>query len=198
MLTTVEKIKILRGETGLAIIDCKKALEDAGGDLDQALTVLRAKSLEMAEKKLDKETGEGLIGSYVHTNGKIGVLVEVTCETDFVARTDDFKELVKNLTLQITASSPTWVSREDVPEDIIEEHRKIIAESDEIKAKPEQVQERIVAGKMDLFFRKNVLLEQSYVKDDSKTVSEYIKEKIAKLGENIKVIRFVRFEFNKG
>jgi len=194
----VEKIKILRGETGLAIIDCKKALENAGGDLDKALTVLRAKSLEMAEKKLDKETGEGLIGSYVHTNGKIGVLVEVTCETDFVARTDDFKELVKNLTLQITASSPTWVSKDDVPEDVIEEHRKIIAESDEIKAKPEQVQERIVTGKMDLFFRKNVLLEQSYVKDDSKTVSEYIKEKIAKLGENIKVIRFVRFEFNKG
>ncbi|MFA5646262.1 MAG: translation elongation factor Ts [Candidatus Ratteibacteria bacterium] len=198
MTTTVEKIKILRGETGLAIIDCKKALENAGGDLDKALTVLRAKSLEMAEKKLDKETGEGLIGSYVHTNGKIGVLVEVTCETDFVARTDDFKELVKNLTLQITASSPTWVSKDDVPEDVIEEHRKIIAESDEIKAKPEQVQERIVTGKMDLFFRKNVLLEQSYVKDDSKTVSEYIKEKIAKLGENIKVIRFVRFEFNKG
>ncbi|MCM8805613.1 MAG: elongation factor Ts [Candidatus Omnitrophica bacterium] len=175
MSQTVETIKKLRELTGLGIIECKKALEKAGNDFEKALEILKEQGIKIAEKKKDKTTGEGLIGSYIHSNGKIGVLVEVTCESDFVARTDDFKELVKNICLQIAATSPEYISKNDVPESVIEEKKKFYKD-------------------IEQFYREKVLFEQTFIKDDSITIGDYVKSKIAKLGENIQVRRFTRYE----
>lgn len=178
MSQTVETIKKLRELTGLGVIECKKALENAGNNFDKALEILKEKGIKIAEKKTDKVTGEGLIGSYIHSNGKIGVLIEVTCESDFVARTDDFKELVKNLCLQIAATSPEYVKKEDVPENIVNEKKKEYKEIED-------------------FYKEKVLFCQNFIKDDSLTIEEYVKSKIAKLGENIRVRRFTRYQLGE-
>jgi elongation factor Ts len=195
MKVDISVVKDLREKTGLSVIECKNALEETAGDIEQALEVLKKKGLKPDEKKLKRDTNEGAIGSYVHLNGKVGTLIEVNCETDFVARNDDFKELVKDITLQITATNPQWIDTESVPEEIKNKQIEIIKE--QFKDKPEKIIEKIAEGKLQEFYKEKVLLEQPFVKDDAISIKEYINSKIAKLGENIKIKRFVRFEIGE-
>ncbi len=195
MKIDVKKIKELREKTSLSVMECKKALEETEGDLEKALQLLKKKGIEMSEKKAGRETREGLIGAYVHINGKVGAMVEVNCETDFVSRNEEFKELVKNICLQITATNPKYLDRESVPEEEKDKIREAVKE--EFKDKKEEIIERIIEGKLNDFYKENVLLDQIYIKDDNITVGDYIKSKIAKLGENIKIKRFVRFEIGE-
>ncbi len=191
----MSKIKELREKTGLSVMECKKAIEEANGDLEKAMGILKKRGFEISEKKKEKEVKEGLIGSYVHTNGKIGVLIEVNCETDFVAKNKEFEELVKNLCLQIAAMKPKWVDVESIPEEILK--NKIEEIKEEFKGKPQSVLEKIIEGKLNDFYKENVLLKQPFIKDEEITIEEYIKSKIAKLGENIKIKKFVRFEIGE-
>ncbi|MCM8762119.1 MAG: elongation factor Ts [Candidatus Omnitrophica bacterium] len=195
MKVDIEIVKQIREKTSASVIECKKALEEAGGDAEKALDILKKRGLLISQKKAHRETKEGLIGAYIHTNGKVGVLIEVNTESDFVARNEEFKELVKNLTLQIAASDPKWVDKESIPQDILEQEKQIYRE--QFKDKPPAVIEKIVEGKMDDFYKANVLLEQSFVKDENITVKEYINSKIAKVGENIRVRRFVKYELGE-
>ncbi len=186
-------VKELREQTGAGMMDCKKALTEAAGDLDKALDVLRQKGLALAAKKSSREASEGLIGSYIHM-GKIGVLVEVNCETDFVAKTDDYKELVKDIAMHIAASNPSYVNSDDVPSDVIEKEKMIYAS--QIENKPPQVVEKIIAGKLEKFYSDTCLMNQIFVKDPEGKlkIKDLIAAKIAKLGENIVLKRFVRFQ----
>jgi elongation factor Ts len=195
MSQRVEQIKTLREKTGLGVIECQKALESAGGDIEKAVEFLRQKGLRLAEKKTDKATKEGLIGSYVHSNGKIGVLVEVACESDFVARTDDFQELVKNICLQVAATNPRWITREDIPAEVLDEEKRLVRE--QYRDKPENIRDKIVEGKINDFCKETVLVEQVFIRDDSMTIGEYLKGKIAKLGENIRIMRMARFQIGE-
>lgn len=195
MKVDVSLVKQLRERTSVSVVECKKALEETGGDIEKALIVLKKRGILLSQKKALRETREGLIGAYVHLNGKIGVLIEVNTESDFVARNEEFKELVKNLTLQITAANPRWVDGESVPSDIIEQEKEIIGA--QFKGKPPAVIDRIVEGKIKDFYKENVLLEQVYIKDEDMTIKEYIESKIAKLGENIRVKRFVKYEMGE-
>ncbi|NPA15063.1 MAG: translation elongation factor Ts [Deferribacteres bacterium] len=193
-MITSQMVKELREKTGAGIMDCKKALQEAGGDMEKAIDILKKKGIAKAEKKASRVTKEGIIGSYIHMGGKIGVLVEVNCETDFVARTDEFQQLVKDIAMQIAAMNPKYVSVEDVPEDVLEREKAIYREQALEAGKPEHVVEKIVEGKLKKFFEEVCLLEQPFIKDDSKKVKDLITEAIAKIGENIKVSRFVRFQ----
>ncbi|HOV22357.1 MAG TPA: elongation factor Ts [bacterium] len=195
MKADIDKIKELREKTSLSVMECKNALEKTGGDLEKALEYLKKRGFEMSEKKESRETKEGLIGSYVHINGKVGTLVEVNCESDFVSRNEEFKELVKNICLQITATGPKYIDRNSVPDEEKNKIKDIVKE--EFKDKKEEIIEKIIEGKLNDFYKENVLLDQIYVKDENITVNEYIKSKIAKLGENIKVKRFSRFEIGE-
>jgi len=195
MKVDVELVKQIREKTSASVIECKKALEEAGGDTEKALEILKKRGLLISQKKAQRETKEGLIGAYIHTNGKVGVLIEVNTESDFVARNEEFKELVKNLTLQIAASSPKWIDKESIPPDILEQEKQVYRE--QFKDKPPAVIEKIVEGKMQDFYKENVLLEQIFVKDENITVKEYIDSRIAKFGENIKVRRFVKYELGE-
>lgn len=195
MKVDLSLVKELRERTGISVVECKNALEETGGDVEKALVLLKKKGMLVSQKKSSRETREGLIGAYVHLNGKIGVLIEVNTESDFVARNEEFKELVKNLTLQITAANPRWVDRESVPEDVISQEKEII--SAQFKNKPPAVMEKIAEGKLKDFYRDNVLLEQVYIRDEDMSVREYIESKIAKLGENIKVKRFIKYEIGE-
>ncbi|HOK56341.1 MAG TPA: translation elongation factor Ts [bacterium] len=195
MKLDTSKIKDLREKTGLSVMECKKALEEANGNFEKALEILKKRGLEISEKKAGKEAKEGLIGSYVHTNGKIGVLIEVNCESDFVAKNSEFEELVKNLCLQIAAMKPKWIDVDSIPEEILK--KKIEEIKEEYKDKPPSVLDKIVDGKLQDFYRENVLLKQQFIKDEEITIEDYIKSKIAKLGENIKVKKFVRFEIGE-
>ncbi len=188
-------VKQLRERTSISVLECKKALEEAEGDIEKALVILKKKGMLTSQKKSVRETREGLIGSYVHLNGKIGVLVEVNTESDFVARNEEFKELVKNISLQITASSPPWLDRESVPTEVIQQEKEIIAA--QYKDKPASIIEKITEGKLNDFYKENVLLEQVYIKDEEITIKEYIDSKIAKLGENIRVKRFIKYEIGE-
>ncbi len=194
MAITAQMVKELRERTGAGMMECKKALQEANGDIEKAIEILKKKGIAKAEKKASRATKEGLIGSYIHMGGKIGVLVEVNCETDFVARTDEFQALVKDIAMQIAAMNPKYISPEDVPEEVIEKEKAIYREQALESGKPEHVVDRIVEGKMKKFFEEVCLLEQRFIKDDSKKVRDIITEAIAKLGENIKVSRFVRFQ----
>jgi elongation factor Ts len=190
-------VKELREKTGAGMMECKKALEDAAGNLEQAVTLLRKRGVAAAEKKVGRATTEGLVGSYIHPGGRVGVLIEVNCETDFVAATEEFRELVKDLAMHVAAASPErarWVRREEVPADAIDKERDILRSQAEGSGKPANVIEKIVEGKLSKFYSENVLLEQPYVKNPDQTVEEYLKSKIAVLKENIQVRRFVRFE----
>ncbi len=194
MKITAQMVKKLRDMTGAGMMDCKKALQEADGDFDKAIEILRKKGAAKAAKKAGRATGEGIITSYVHFNGRIGVLLELNCETDFVARTDEFKELAYNLAKQVAAMSPRWVSREDVPQEVIEKEKEIYREQLKNSGKPENVVEKIIEGKLEKFFQENCLLEQDYIFDDKKKVKDIITEAIGKIGENIRVSRFVRLE----
>lgn len=198
MSISTKDIMELRNRTGAGVMDCKKALLEAGGDLEKACEILRRKGAEIATKKKERTAREGLIGAYVHTDGKIGVLVEVNCETDFVARTEEFRTLVKELTLQIAAQAPRWVSPEDVPEDIRRKEEAFYWEELKESNKPEEVKQKIVEGKMKKFYETYCLLEQEYIRDPEKKVKDLLVETIAKLGENIVVRRFVRFKLGEG
>jgi elongation factor Ts len=187
-------VRELRERTGAGMMDCKRALSEVNGDLDKALVYLREKGLAAAAKRAGRTAADGLVGSYIHAGGKIGVLIEVNCETDFVARTDDFQDLVKQLAMQIAAANPRWVRREDVPADVIEQERGIYAAQVAESGKPAAVVERIVSGKVEKFFADVCLLEQPFIKDPDKAVHRLISDAVAKMGENIVVRRFARFQ----
>ncbi len=187
-------VKTLRDMTGAGMMDCKGALVDASGDLEKAVDLLRKRGVAGAAKKAGRSTNEGLVFSYIHGGGRIGTLVQVNCETDFVARTDDFQALCKDLAMHVAASSPLCVKREDLPEDELARERDIYLAQAKDSGKPEKIWEKIVEGRMNKFFGENCFLEQPFIKDDSKTVGEVVKEAIAKLGENIEISRFTRFQ----
>ncbi len=189
---TATMVNDLRVATGAGLLDCKKALTEADGNVEEATTILRKKGAASAAKKADRATKEGLIESYIHVGGKVGVLIEVNCETDFVARNDDFKAFVKDLCLQIAAANPSVVSREEVPEADLAKEREIAAA--QVQGKPPAAVQKIVEGKIEKYFSTVCLLDQPFVKLPEKTVKDLITERIAKIGENIQVRRFVRFQ----
>ena len=193
MAVTVEDIKKLKELTGIGLTDAKSALVEADGDFDKALEALRKKGLTKAEKKADREALEGIIDSYVH-GGRIGVLVEVNCETDFVARTDNFKNFAHQIALQVASMAPEYVSEADIPAEEVERVREEAKNSDTLKGKPADMIDKIVDGQVKKHFAEKVLLSQSYIMDDSKTVGEYLKETIALTGENVVIRRFKRIE----
>jgi elongation factor Ts len=191
---TAKEVSELRGRTGAGMMDCKKALLETSGDLDQAVALLRKKGIAKAEKRSGRTAQEGAIGSYVHFNGKVAVLVELNCETDFVARTDDFQVLARDLAMHIASARPIAVTPEDVPADVLERERAIYEAQVAESGKPEQVRPKIVDGKMKKFFQETVLMNQAFVKDDKKTITDLVKETSGKVGENVVVRRFVRYE----
>jgi len=197
MEITAEMVKNLREQSGAGIMDCKNALKEAQGDLESAITFLRKKGAAKAEKKLDRDTGEGKIGSYIHAGAKMGVLVQVNCETDFVANTPEFGELVKDMALHIAATNPRFVSKEEVTQEVLDKEREIFIHQAKESGKPEKVIEKIVNGKMNKFYEENCLLEQAFIKDNGITIQEMIKQKIASLGENITVGSISRMEIKK-
>ncbi len=194
---TTEMVKALREKTGAGMMDCKKALIENAGDAEKATDFLRKKGLATAAKKAGRTTAEGLVTSYIHAGGKIGVLLEVNCETDFVAKTDEFKNFVKDISMHIAATNPQCVKREDVPPALLEKERKIYREQAEELKKPAAVIEKIVDGKIDRFYSEICLLEQPFVKDPDKTVKEVFTELIAKMGENMAIRRFSRFQLGE-
>ena len=194
---TQEMVKDLREKTGAGIMDCKRALSEAGGDMDKALDILRQKGLAIAAKKAARETKEGLISSYIHAGGRIGVLAEINCETDFVARNPEFQELVKDITMQIAWSNPPYLRREEVPPSVLEKEREIYRAQARETGKSEHVIEKIVDGKIEKFLNDSCLLEQPFIKDSSVTLNDLIRQKIAKTGENISVKRFVRYQLGE-
>ena len=193
MAVTIEDIKKLKELTGIGLTDAKKALVEAEGDFDKALEALRKKGLTKAEKKGDRETREGLIESYVHS-GRIGVIVEVNCETDFVARLPEFKEFAHQIAMQIAAMAPRYATMDDIPSDVYEAKKAELLESESLKSKPEAMREQIVDGQLKKYFAEQVLAEQAFVLDDSKTVGELIKEQMVLRGENVRVSQFKRIE----
>lgn len=193
MAVNFDDVKKLRELSGVGLTDAKKALEEAAGDFDKALEEMRKKGLTKAEKKGDREAREGMIDSYVH-GGRIGVVLELNCETDFVARLDDFKELAHQLSMQVAAMSPEYVSEEDIPADEKQRKADEFMASEDLAKKPEEIRAKIVEGQVSKHFAEKVLLAQAYILDDNKTVEQHIKEAIAKLGENIRVGNFKRIE----
>lgn len=198
MAVTAEMVKNLRERTGAGMMDCKKALAETDGDMDKAIAYLREKGLASAAKKAGRVAAEGLVDSYIHLNGRIGVLVEVNCETDFVAATDDFKQFVKDIAMQIAASKPEYVSREDVPAQVVEHEKEIYRAQVANEGKPPQVVEKIVEGRLEKFYKEICLLDQPFIKDSDHTIRELLTEKISKIGENIVIRRFARFERGEG
>ncbi len=187
-------VKELREKTGVGMMACKEALQATNGDMEKAIEYLRKKGLAAAEKKSGRTTKEGVIEAYIHSNKKIGVMIEVGCETDFVAKNEEFQTFVRNLAMQIASANPKWIDRDSVPTEVIEKEKNIYRDQLKDSKKPENIIDKIVEGKLNKFFEENCLLEQEYIKDDSKKVNEYISDMILKLGENIQVKRFVRYE----
>jgi len=192
MAVTTEMVKKLRAMTNAGMMDVKRALEDAGGDLDKAAQLLRERGIAKADKKADRVAKEGFVGTYIHHNGKLAVLVELNSETDFVARNETFRELAKNLAMHVAMANPQYVRREDVPEDVIAAERDTLRKQALEEGKPENVVDKIVEGRLNKFYSEVVLLDQPYIKDDKRTVGELIKEAVATLGENIQIGRFAR------
>jgi elongation factor Ts len=190
---TAKDVKDLRDRSGAGMMDCKRALEETGGDREKALDLLRSRGAAKAAKREGKVASEGTIGTYVHHNGKVGVMVELNCETDFVANTDDFRKLARDLALHIASAKPLAVSASDIPEEVVARERGVYVAEVAEQGKPENIRERIVEGKMKKFFQENALLEQTFVKDDSKTVQDLVTAVSAKTGEKIEVGRFARF-----
>jgi len=190
-------VKELRAKTGAGILDCQNALKETNLDIEKAIDLLRQKGLAAAQKKAGRETKEGLVSSYIHAGSKIGVLVEINCETDFVARTDEFQSLIKEVALQIAATNPTYIQREDVPADKIEREKAVYLGQAKEMGKPEAAWGKIVQGKLDKFYQEQCLLEQSFIKDPNSTIKEILTGKIAKLGENISIARFTRYQLGQ-
>jgi elongation factor Ts len=190
---TADQVKQLRDKTGAGMMECKAALSDANGNMEEAITLLRKRGLAQAAKRAGRATAQGMIGSYIHMGGKIGVLVEVNCESDFVARTDDFQNLVKEVAMHIAATDPRWVRREDVPAEAVEKEKSIYRAQMENTGKPANVLDKIIEGKLGSFYSQFVLLEQPSIRDNNVSISQLIALASAKTGENIQVNRFVRF-----
>jgi len=191
---TAEMVKLLREATNAGVLDCKKALTETGGDFDAAVEILRKKGLATAAKKASRDANEGLIGTYIHPGSKVASIVEVNCETDFVARTDEFQQLARDLAMHVTAARPLWVAREDVPVNVVAKEREVYGEQMANSGKPAQVIERIVDGKLDKWYSEVCLLEQPFIKDPDVTIKDLLTNRIASLGENIRVRRFSRLE----
>lgn len=198
MAISAKLVKELRDKTGAGMMDCKKALTETNGDMDKAMEYLREKGIAKAAKKADRIAAEGVVESYIHAGGRIGVLVEVNCETDFVAKTDEFKTFVRDIAMQIAAMNPKYVRSEEIPESEIEKERKILRQQALEEGKPENIVDKMVEGRLKKHFKEICLLDQAFVKDPDKTVDQLVKEMIAKIGENINVRRFVRFEMGEG
>lgn len=194
MAVSVEKIKKLRESTGSGILDCREALEEADGDMEKAVDILRQKGIAMAAKRSDREASEGVIDLYSHGDGRVGVMVEVNCETDFVARSDDFQEFAHELALQIAASSPRWISEDEIPQEVIEKEKEISRKQFEDEGKPDHVIDQILEGRIKKFKDHNVLLRQEYIRDDELTIEELLHDTIAAIGENVVIRRFKRWE----
>ncbi len=190
-------VKELREKTGAGLLDCQKALTDAGGNVDNAVRVLREKGLAKAAKKATRVATDGAVGAYIHPGGKIGVLIEVACETDFVAKTGEFQQLVRDLAMQVAAASPRYVRREELPEAELESERAIYRTQAQQSGKPAQVVERIVAGQVDRFFKDVCLLEQPFIKQSDRTVGDLVQEAIVRFGVNVEVRRFARFQLGE-
>ncbi|HOO12702.1 MAG TPA: translation elongation factor Ts [Bacillota bacterium] len=191
-------VKELRERTGAGMLDCKKALEKTGGDIEKAIDLLREKGLAAAAKKAGRITAEGMVGSYIHMGGRIGVLIEVNCETDFVAKTEGFKDFVKNMAMQVAASKPLYVSRDEVPANVLEKEKQILRQQAINEGKPENIVDKIVEGRIEKFFKEACLLEQPYIRDPEVSVQQVLTETIAKIGENISIRRFARYEMGEG
>ena len=195
---TAALVKELRERTGAGLMDCKKALSATDGDLEKAIDFLREKGLAAAAKKAGRVAAEGLVEAYIHGGGRIGVLVEVNCETDFVAKTDAFKELVKDIAMHIAATNPSYLKREEVPTAELEHEQAVLAEQARNEGKPEKIIEKMVAGRIEKYYKEVCLMEQPFVKDPDKTISDLITESIAKIGENISIRRFTRYQLGEG
>ena len=198
MAISASDVKALREATGAGMMDCKKALTEADGNIEKATEILREKGLAAAAKKSGRIAAEGVVASYIHMGGKIGVLVEVNCETDFVAKTDQFQSFVRDGAMQIAAANPQYLSSEDVPKDTIEKEKEILRIQALNEGKPEKIVNNMVEGRIKKYFKEVCLLEQPFVKDSDKTIADYVKEQIAALGENITIRRFTRYEMGEG
>ncbi len=197
MAVTAESVKELRERTGIGMMECKSALTESGGDMDKAIEILRKKGHARAQAKAHRTASEGLIGSYIHMNGRIGVLVEVNCESDFVARNEEFQTLVKEIAMQIAAAKPRYLSSDQVPLDVLESEKEIIrAQMGDMK-KPPEIMEKIVTGKLGKFYEEVCLLDQPYIRDDKLKIRDLITQAVAKIGENIKIRRFTRYEIGQ-
>jgi elongation factor Ts len=194
---TAEMVKELRLRTGIGVMECKAALKEAEGDLEKSIEILRKKGYARAADKSSRKASQGLIGSYIHMNGKIGVLIEVNCESDFVAMNEEFKELVKNICLQIAATNPKYLSPEEIPAEVLDQEKDIVRAQFKDSKKPAEIVEKIVSGKLSKLYEEVCLLDQIYIKDDKVTIRQLIASAIAKTGENIKVSRFTRYELGK-
>jgi len=198
MAVTTDMIKELREKSGSGMMDCKKALTETNGDMDKAVAWLREKGIASADKKSSRVAAEGVVDAYIHAAGRIGVLIEVNIETDFAAKNEDFRRMVRDLAMQVAAMNPRWVNKEEVPADELEKERVIVRNQALNEGKPEKIVDKIVEGRLSKFYEENCLLEMAYVKDDSKKIATLVKEMIATIGENITVRRFVRFELGEG
>lgn len=198
MAISAASVKELREKTGAGMLDCKKALEEANGDIEKAISILREKGLSAAAKKAGRIATEGIVESYIHAGGRIGVLVEVNCETDFVAKTDEFKDFVRDIAMHIAADNPKYVRREDVSQEDLEKEREVLKAQALNEGKPEHIVEKMVEGRLAKYYEEVCLLEQAFIKDPDKTISELLNEQVAKIGENINVRRFVRYELGEG
>lgn len=194
MTISAQQVKELRDKTGAGMMECKKALIDVDGDIKAAIKVLRERGLAAASKRAGRDTREGIIGEYVHAGGKLGVIVEVNCETDFVARTPEFQGLVRDIAMQVAASNPLFVSRDEIPPDVLERESEIFRNQALTEGKPEHIADKIVEGRLKKYYSEVCLLEQPFIKDSDMTIEEFLKSKIATIKENITVRRFVRFE----
>ena len=194
---SAQMVKDIRDTTGAAFIDCKKALEETSGNVDKAVEILRVKGLAKASKKLGRDTPEGIVTSYIHAGGKIGVLLEVNCETDFVARNEEFQEFTREVSMQIAAANPTYVSEQDIPEDIINKEKEIMKAQVVESGKPENIADKIVEGKISKYFEENCLIKQVYIRDSKRKISDLLSELIAKVGENIRIRRFARYQLGE-
>jgi len=197
-LITAEMVKELRTVTGAGMMDCKNALVETGGDREKAIALLREKGLARAAKKAGRVVAQGVVDAYIHLGGKVGVLVELNCETDFVAKTAEFKELARDICLQVAATNPSYLVKEEVPADILDKEKEILRAQALREGKPEKIVDKIVNGRIEKYYQENCLMEQSFIKDQDITISKLVAEKIAKLGENMVVRRFVRFEIGEG
>src|SRR4030065_1855607 len=198
MEISIELVKDLRQRTGAGIVDCKAALQEAGGSIEAAIDYLRKKELATAAKKAGRIGTDGLVASYIHAGGKMGVLVEINCETDFVAKTEDFQTFVKNIAMHIAAANPQYIRREEIPEEVLERERTIYRTQAQDSGKPQKVIDKIVEGKMERFYSEVCLLEQTYVRDSDLTIKELLDAMIAKIGENIAISRFARLHLGEG